>query len=101
MVAVILLVAITVVLTAVLYYIVTDISQSSQQPPPHVALTNTDTTPPYWTFVVSAAEVRPLIDYEIRLWVNGSNDPASVMKPVAPETRGNVTYSSLGGPRTS
>lgn len=91
-VAIILLVGITVVLTGFLYVIVTNIAQDVEGPPPRVLLTNVDSAGGVWKFAVSAAEVRPLSEFQIRLFVDGALDAPSEMNPVAPGSSGNVTF---------
>ncbi len=94
-VAIILLVAITVVLTGFLYLIVTDIANNQAEVPPRVLLTEVSTNPE--VFRVSVAQVRPLVEFQIRLWIDGSLDGASIMNPVAQGTRGNVTFTDFDG----
>lgn len=93
-VGIILLVAITVVLTGVLYLIVTSLSGQLGEVPPRVVLTNTDTLGGVRTFGVSESGgvPRPFSEFQIRLWIDGVNDNASVMTPIVSGTHGNLTY---------
>ena len=96
-VAIILLVGITVVLTAVLYAIVTNIAQQVQEVPPRVLLTNVGSTGGTWKWTLSVVDVRPLSDFQIRLWINGTVDEASTIQPLTPGPRGNVTFVDTDG----
>jgi FlaG/FlaF family flagellin (archaellin) len=97
MVAIILLVGITVVLTSVLYLVVANMTQGAEEVPPRVLLTNVGNPAGQSDFYVSAADVRPMSAFQVRLWVDGSVDDASTMSPVAAGTAGNVTYVDLDG----
>jgi len=96
-VAIILLVGITVVLTGFLYIIVADLAQSPQDIPPRVLLSNVGNPAGEADFQVSAADVRPLSEFQFRLWIDGQLDAASVMSPVAVGTVGNVTFGDFDG----
>lgn len=96
-VAIILLVAITVVLTGVLYIIVQDLAYAQGEVPPRVLFVNVGNPAGEAQFRLSVAEIRPLDEFQIRLWVDGALDGASEMKPVAAGTVGNVTYSDFDG----
>ncbi len=96
-VAIILLVGITVVLTGFLYVIVSDLAQEAQDIPPRVLLTNTGNPAGEADFQVSAADVRPLTEFQLRLWIDGQLDAGSVMNPVAAGSVGNLTFADFDG----
>ena len=101
-VAIILLVGITVVLTGFLYIIVINLSKGAEDVPPRVLLTNVGNPAGEADFQVSAAEVRPLSEFQFRLWTDGVLDAASIMNPVSAGTAGNVTFGDFdsGGTMT-
>jgi len=96
-VAIILLVAITVVLTGVLYLIVKDLAQAGENVPPRILLVNTGNPEGEAQFRLSVTEIRPLTEFQIRLWIGGVLDAASEMKPVVVGTVGNVTFGDFDG----
>ncbi|TLZ51073.1 MAG: type IV pilin [Methanobacteriota archaeon] len=99
-VAIILLVAITVVLTGVLYIIVIGLSSNIKEVPPRVLLATTDTAGGVWTFAVTTSDVKSMADYQMRLWINGTNDVASTINPLVSGSRGNLTYIDTDGGST-
>jgi len=96
-VAIILLVGITVVLTAVLYIIVANLAQSPTDIPPRVLLTNVGNPAGEAHFQLSAADVRPLSEFQFRLWIDGQLDAPSLMNPVSAGTVGNLTFGDFDG----
>ena len=96
-VAIILLVGITVVLTGFLYIIVVNLAQGVEDVAPRVLLVSTGNPAGEADFRISAVDVRPLSDFQFRVWIDGELDAASTMNPVVAGTVGNLTFGDFDG----
>lgn len=91
-IAVILLVAITVVLTSVLYVIVTNMAEGAEEVPPFIYIGEEQGRPPNTWVVLGANPAMPLLNFKVKLFIDGFEDFPSTRSPLTNGTVGNVTF---------